>query len=397
MFRAAGRERRDLPPSGRNMEPMLQGCKVLDCTGRLGWLAGRLLADLGADVTRLEAPGADVSAAEWRALNVNKRILWADLSIPSGRHTLDELVGTADILIATPDAGSGDVERFDHARLCTLNSRLIVVAITPFGLTGPKAAWLASDIEIMAAAGAMSLAGEPEGMPLRVSAPQSYSWAGSQAAVGALMALAARWRTGRGQLVDVSAQAAVITALSHAPTFVDISGITPTRAGAYMTGRSVTGAKYRVFWPCRDGYINFILYGGAAGRRTNEQLVAWMQERGFDLGPLHAIDWAHFDPTRASQAEVEAMEIPIGRFLGSLTKREFLEGAHKREMLGYPVSNMADIATDPQLEARDFWRDIPKPGGRMERHCGAFVAVDGERPSLRHFADPQAEAPKRPS
>ena len=379
------------------MEPMLRGCEVLDCTGRLGWLAGRLLADLGADVIRLEAPGADVSSAEWRALHVNKRILWADLSVPSGRRTLDELVATADILIATPHAGSGDVELFDHARLGTLNSRLIVVAITPFGLTGPKAAWLASDIEIMAAAGAMSLAGEPEGMPLRVSAPQSYSWAGSQAAVGALMALAARWRTGRGQLVDVSAQAAVITALSHAPTFVDISGITPTRAGAYMTGRSVTGAKYRVFWPCRDGYINFILYGGAAGRRTNEQLVAWMQELGFDLGPLHAIDWAHFDPTRASQAEVEAMEIPIGRFLGSLTKREFLEGAHQREMLGYPVSNMADIATDPQLEARAFWQDIPKPGGRRERHCGAFVAVDGERPSLRHFPDPPAEAPKEPS
>ena len=379
------------------MEPMLQGCRVLDCTGRLGWLAGRLLADLGADVTRLEAPQADISSAEWRALNLNKRLLRADLSGHSGRRALDELAGTADILIATPHPGSGGVELFDYGRLSTLNPRLVVVAITPFGLTGPKAAWLASDIEIMAAAGAMSLAGEPEGMPLRVSAPQSYSWAGSQAAVGALMALAARWRTGRGQLVDVSAQAAVITALSHAPTFVDISGITPTRAGAYMTGRSVTGAKYRVFWPCRDGYINFILYGGAAGRRTNEQLVAWMQELGFDLGPLRGIDWAHFDPTRASQAEVEAMEIPIGRFLGSLTKREFLEGAHKREMLGYPVSNMADIATDPQLEARAFWRDIPKPGGRMERHCGAFVAVDGERPSLRHFPDPQAEAPKEPS
>jgi len=372
---------------------MLRGCVVLDCTGRLGWLAGRLLADLGADVNRFEADGADVSSAEWHALNVNKRLVRADLSVPGGRRMLEQLVASADILIATPEAGSE--EAFDHGRLSRINPRLIVVAITPFGLTGPKADWLASDIEIMAASGAMSLAGEPGGAPLRVSAPQSYAWAGGQAAVGALTALAARWRTGRGQLVDVSAQAAVITALSHAPTFVDISGITPTRAGAYMTGRSVTGANYRVFWPCRDGFINFILYGGAAGRRTNEQLVAWMRERGVELGPLATIDWARFDPTRASQVEVDAMEVPIGRFIGSVTKREFLEGAHQREMLGYPVSNAADIATDPQLEARGFWQDVPGPDGRSERHCGAFVVVDGARPPLVRPADEPGRRPRK--
>jgi len=364
------------------MEPLLQGCVVLDCTGRLGWLAGRLLADLGAEVTKLEAPDADTSSAEWRALNVNKRLVHADLYSRSGRGMLHELAATADILIATPQPGTPEAGLFEYARLAAINPRLIVTAITPFGLSGPKAAWLASDIEIMAAGGAMSLAGEPGGAPLRVSAPQSYAWAGSQAAVGALTALAARWTTGRGQLVDVSAQAAVIIALAHAPTFVDIAGTTPTRAGAFMTGRSVAGAKYRVFWPCRDGFINFILYGGGAGRRTNEQLVAWMRDAGIALGPLGGIDWARFDPTRASQAEVDAMEIPIGNFLGSLTKRQFLEGAHKREMLGYPVSNTADIATDPQLEARGFWQDLRGPGGTAERHCGAFVVVDGARPTL---------------
>jgi crotonobetainyl-CoA:carnitine CoA-transferase CaiB-like acyl-CoA transferase len=107
-----------------------------------------------------------------------------------------------------------------------------------------------------------------------------------------------------------------------------------------------------------------------------------MRERGFDLGPLGAIDWARFDPTRANQAEIDAMELPIGRFIGSLTKREFLEGAHQREMLGYPVSNTADIATDPQLEARGFWQDLPGPDGHNERHCGCFVVVDGVRPPL---------------
>jgi crotonobetainyl-CoA:carnitine CoA-transferase CaiB-like acyl-CoA transferase len=350
---------------------MLEGLKVLDCTDRLGWLAGRLLADLGADVTKVERPGADVRSADWRALNVNKRLAWLDPDVG-----LDRLAATADILFATA--------AYDYGRLSAINPRLILVAITPFGLRGPKAAWIASDLEIMAASGAMSLAGEPDGTPLRVSAPQSYSWAGAQAAVGALTALAARARTGRGQCVDVSAQAATIVAISHAPTFVDIDGTTPTRAGALMTGRSVKGARFRVFWRCRDGFLNFILYGGVAGRRTIAQLAAWMRESGAPLGALEGIAPARWDPTLATQDQVDALEEPIAAFFASVSKRQFLEEAHRREMLGYPVSTVADIAQDPQLVARRFWRDVVADGG-IERHCGCFAVIDGERPGLEPY------------
>lgn len=345
---------------------MLRGVRVVDATGRLGWLAGRLLADCGAQVVKLESPGADLASPHWRALNVNKRLSF---------QGLEEALGDADILLATPSPGQFEFFRSQSG------GKAVIVCITPFGMTGPKAGWLASDLEIMAAAGAMSLAGEPGGMPLRISAAQAYAWAGSQAAVGALIALQYQRKTGRGQLVDVSAQQAVIVALSHAPAFVDIAGTSPTRAGAFMTGRSVTGARFRVFWPCRDGWLNFILYGGAAGRRTNEQLVAWMREKGVAPGPLAAQDWAKWDPTVASQHTVDALEAPIMAFFASLTKKEFLAGAHAREMLGYPVSTVADIAADPQLAARRFWEDVPGRRG-TERHCGAFVIVDGERASL---------------
>jgi len=368
---------------------MLAGCAVLDCTDRLGWLAGRLLADLGAAVTKIEAPGARTASAEWRALNVNKRLVALDLEERDGAEGFDRMAGQADILLATPVPGGGDAERFGYARLARLNPRLVVVAITPFGLSGPKAAWRATDIEIMAAGGAMSLAGEPDSTPLRVSAPQAYGWAGAQAAVGALVALHHRAASGRGQLVDVSAQTAVITALAHAPAFVTVAGTTPTRAGAYITGRSVTGARFRVFWPCRDGFLNFILYGGAAGRRTNEQLVAWMRERGAELGPLAAIDWRTWDPTGVTQGEVDAIEAPMARFFAGVAKREFLDEAHRREMLGYPVATVADIATDPQLVARGFWQDVAGPDGAIERHCGSFAIVDGVRPVLA----PQAAGP----
>ena len=361
---------------------MLNGCAVLDCTDRLGWLAGRLLADMGADVLKLESPEAQLDGSDWRALNVNKRLQRLDLHEPAYQEEFDKLVAGADILLATFSPGGAQASLFDFKRLAAINSRLIVVAITPFGLAGPDAAWFATDIEIMAAGGAMSLAGEPDGEPLRISVPQSYPWAGSQAAVGALTALAARAQSGRGQLVDVSAQAAVVVALAHAPTFFDIEGVSPTRAGAFMTGRSVKGARFRVFWPCRDGHINFILYGGAAGRRTFEQLVAWMRSAGAALGPLADIDCSKWDPTRASQAEVDALDAPIAEFFASLTKREFLEEAHRREMLGYPVSSVADTSNDAQVQARGFWQEITAPGGEIERHCGCFVIVDRKRPAI---------------
>ncbi len=370
---------------------MLQTCRVVDATDRLGWLAGRLLADLGARVVKLEAPGAGLCSPHWRAYNVDKRLVRFDFDSELAARRLAELASEADILLATPGPGQSDL--YDYGRLAAANPALVLVCITPFGLTGPKAGWLASDLEIMAAGGAMSLAGEPGGTPLRVSAAQAYAWAGAQAAVGALIALYHRRATGHGQLVDVSAQAAVITALSHAPAFVDIAGTSPTRAGAFITGRSETGARFRAYWPCADGYLNFILYGGAAGRRTNEQLVSWMRSRGAERGALATQDWAQWDPTMATQAEVDALEAPIARFFATLTKREFLEGAHQREMLGYPVSTVADIAADPQLAARGFWQDLPGSAGGVERHCGVFVVVDGKRPSLVPDAAPVSRAP----
>jgi len=357
---------------------LLSDVLIIDATDRLGWLAGRVLADLGADVIKLEPPGSDRSRADWRAFNVNKRMLEVDLQASADRAQLDDLLRVADICLLTPSVSSASLD--PHA-LRENYPRLVVVAIRPFGGVGPRSAWKASDIELMAAGGAMALAGEPDGMPVRVSEPQSYSWAGAQAAIGALVALSHRDVTGLGDLVDVSAQASVVTALSHAPAFVDLLGLEPTRAGAFMTGRSIKGARYRVFWPCRDGYINFIFYGGVAGRRTNEQLVTWMRERGAELGALATIDWKSWDPTKADQSEVDAIEAPVAKFFARLSKREFLTEGHRREMLGYPVSTVADIASDPQLGARGFFQAV---GDAAERFCGSFAVIDGARPPLRH-------------
>ncbi|CAI10587.1 MULTISPECIES: CoA transferase [Aromatoleum] len=364
---------------------MLNAYRVLDLSNRTGWLAGRLLADLGADVIKVEARGATLDSPDWQAYNVNKRLLRLDLETPEGRLGFDRLIGGIDILIESATPGER-ARCLDPTRLRNLNRRLIHVSVTPFGSTGPRSDWLASDLELMAAGGAMSLAGEPDDAPKRVTVPQSYCWAGAQAAVGALTALLHRTASGEGQHVDVSAQAAVILALSHAPAFWDMEGTVPTRAGAYVTGRSIKGARYRAFWPCADGYLNFVLYGGPAGRRTNAQLIAWMRERGAELGDLAQIDWKRFDPRLATQEEVDGLERPIAAFFLGLTKREFLDQASRREMLGYPVSTMHDIADDPQLAAREFWHDMKTPNGESQRHCGSFAIIDQLRAPLRHEA-----------
>ncbi len=368
---------------------LLSSCRVLDLTDESGWVTGRVLSDLGAIVVKVDPPGVDRSATRWSAYNAAKEQLPLDITTPEGRECLDSLLTRADILLETAhpaDTSFGDA--LDPDRIAALCPRLVHVSLTPFGRSGPKSRWLASDLELMAAGGAMWLAGEPDGEPMRVSEPQSPGWAGAAAALGALVALAERGVSGVGQHVDVSAQAAVIPALAHAPTFSDLLGEIPTRAGAFVTGRSVAGARFRAFWQCADGFINFILYGGPAGRRTNLRLVEWMVDHGHDPGPLRLVDWEDFTPTNLAQDAVDALEEPIAKFFIGITKREFLEEAARREILGYPVSTMADIAADPQLEAREYWQELPTgENGTAERHCGAFVRVDGERPGADAGSD----------
>ena len=222
---------------------------------------------------------------------------------------------------------------------------------------------------------------------MRVSVPQAPMWVGAEAAMGALTALAYRSLTGRGQRVDVSAQVAVMSALAHAPAFWDLNRVNPERAGVFVTGRSVSGAKMRVMWPCKDGWINFIIYGGAAGRHTNQQLVAWMDEKGLAPDWLKEIDWSAFAVTSIAQPEVDRLEAPIGEFFGTVTKDEFLAGAIKRQMLGYPVATVADICRSPQLDARRFWQDVKAPvSGQTLKYPGGFAVVNGQRLQIRRAA-----------
>ena len=378
---------------------MLSPYRVLDLCGELGCLTGKILAELGADVVKVEPPGGDPfrktgpffkdephpeHSLSWIAYNSSKRGVTVDITSQEGRPLLLRAVEKADFLLESYPPGFLEKLGLGYERLREINPGLILVSITPFGQDGPYAAYRAGDLEVMALSGAMSLAGEPDGPPLRVTHPQAASWAGAEAAMAALIALFHRHASGRGQHVDVSAQCAAMSILAHAPVFWDMLQTNLSRAGAFMPGRNVHGAKMRVFWPVKDGWVNFIIYGGPAGLKTNRGLVDWMESRGGAPEPLKNMDWQAFDVTQATQQEIDGIEGHIGEFLRGVSKAEFLAGVTQREMLGYPVSTMEDIYRDPQLIARNYWQEVHHEGlGRALRMPGAFAKFSAGETGVR--------------
>ncbi len=353
----------------------LAGLRALDLTGQLGWLLGKILADLGAGVWKLDPPGGDPhrleppllegpagrAGAEWVAFNAGKRRLDLDLLTATGRRRFRELAATSDFVLDTAGPGTLEALGIGWPQLSERNPALVMTSVTPYGQDGPLAHASASDLELMAAGGAVWLTGDPDRPPVRVTQPQAGPWASAYAAIGTLIAHHHRRATGRGQHVDASAQCAILPMIVHAPCFWEMLGVNPVRAGAHLIGRNVHGAAMRNSWPCADGYITWAIYGGPAGRQSNRGLVEWMAEKGMAPDFLLEMDWDRFDVATVTPAEVERMEAAIEPFFRLVTKRDFLEQAHARRMLGYVVATAAEIAGDPQLEVREVWRDVQVP------------------------------------
>ena len=356
-------------------------------------MCGRILADLGADVVKVEPPGGeadrvqppfvgDVENSErsipWLAANVNKRGVTCDLASSEGRALFTRLVATARIVVESFPPG-----RLRGLGLEELVRDTIVVSITPFGQDGPLSGLPASDLEVTAASGSLWLAGEEGRPPVRTTQPQSPYWSGMYGALGALVAL----QSPTAQRVDVSAQAAMTTIHPPAALWWDIAREEHSRTGPFLLGRSNVGSRFRNLWACADGFVSFAIQGGPIGRHTGRMLAAWMAESGSLPAVIAAIDWTSFDNSTLSQAQVDALETAIAPFLAHLTKAEFFEGVVERKMLGYPVGDASDSLADPQLRARDFWHALsPAEGLPPLPFPGGFALFDGERPAVRRPA-----------
>ncbi len=374
-------------------EGLLAPYRVLDLTDERGWVCGRILADLGADVVKVEPPGGDPGRRRgpfyqdsphpdrslyfW-AFNLNKRGITLNLETEDGRELFRRLAAISDFVIESFEPGHLDSLGLGFGELGRLNPRLILVSIRAFGQDGPYARYRATDIVGMAMGGLMAISGDPDRPPVRISVPQAWLHAGAQAAAGAMIAHYYRQATGRGQHVDVSMQQAVIWTLMNETPFPlpDFYGFDLQRAG----GRRTTGRlTIRQIYRCRDGYVCLLILGGGPGTAFIRGLVALLEDAGVAPDWMREFDWETWDmatprwhPT--AQEDLEAIEAVVAEFCRQKTKAELYEAALKYGILLAPVNTVADLFANPQLAAREFWVEVEHPElGTRVTYPGPFI------------------------
>jgi crotonobetainyl-CoA:carnitine CoA-transferase CaiB-like acyl-CoA transferase len=374
---------------------MLSGLRVLDLTDESGWLAGKILGDLGADVIKIEPAGGDREGRRppflhgiadpehslaWLALNTSKRGITLDLAAPAGRSVFARLVATADALLESFAPGTLDAWGIGFAALRRAHPRLVHCAMTPFGQTGPHAGFRARDLVVVAMGGNALLTGDPDRPPLRCSMPTAYYHAAPEAVLGILMALQARESSGRGDFVDVSLHECQLASLLGAPGMHATAKNPPKRSGP-RTGRT------REIWPVRDGHVSFGLRGGAARVPGLRALVAWMDEEGLAPGWLRDYDWERFRPEALDGAELARLEDVFGAFFAVHAMRELYEGALARRVLLAPCNDAREVIEQRQLRERGLFvaLDYPELGAAIE-HPAFFARSSAHATAIRRRA-----------
>ena len=372
----------------------LTGYRALDLADEQGLLCGKILADLGVDVIKVERPGGDPTRgigpfAEnrptperslfWWAFNANKRGITLNLASPQGRDLFLCLARTADFVIESFTPGALERLGLAYHTLAQMNPRLILTSITPFGQTGPYAAYKATDLTVMAMGGSMFLMGEPDSPPVRIGYPQAFLHAGAEAAVGTLVAHYHRELTGEGQQVDVSAQTAVVWTLMNETAFPALHHTHLERDGTHV---SISGLRRQMIFPCQDGYVSYLMAGGAMGAPSFRALVAWMTEEGVAPAFMQEKDWDAWDfaelaaDRQRSQQELNAIADAMSQFFRRFTKAELYAQALRRRLLLAPVADMQDIRANEQLAARQFFVPVEQPEvNRRVLHAGPFAKL----------------------
>ncbi len=371
---------------------MLSDYRILDLTDDRGLIGGMILADLGADVIAIEPPAGNAARRRgpfadgsneggiedslvWQSYARGKRSAAIDLESEAGRAQFIELARTADAMIESADVGAMDTLGLGYDALSAVNPGLVHVAITPFGSSGPKAGWAATDITVAAAAGPMIQSGDKDRPPLRVGLPQTALHAGAEAALGVLMGLHERKRSGLGQFVDVSAQAAYAQATQ--------SGIIAAANNSGQFLRSAVGAalgplEIRLFWPCKDGHVAITYLFGAAIGPFTDRLMQYALEEGYCDQATRDKDWLNYTNLILSGQEPISEYLRCCDVVGALcadkTKAELFQVAQERRLLIVPVSTMDDLDENEHLAARSYWRDVERDGQTV-RFPGPFARL----------------------
>jgi crotonobetainyl-CoA:carnitine CoA-transferase CaiB-like acyl-CoA transferase len=385
----------------KKTEGLLSPYRALDLTDEKGLRCGKLLADLGVDVIKIEKPGGDPArrigpfyhdeadsekSLFWFAFNTNKRGITLDIEQPDGQAMFKELVRRVDFVIESFAPGYLDEIGLGYSKLEELNPGLIMVSITPFGQTGPYSNYKSPDIVSWAMGGIMHGTGDIDCRPLRISHPcQSYIHAASEAAAAAMVALQFRQMTGQGQQVDVSIQECVARITAWFQTcHWDMVKLRPSRGRQHVGDTPISVTR---FWRCRDGHISFHYFGGGSANERNTPLVRLIDAEGIADDFFTGFDWDALDMGTVAQDTITHLEAPIRKFFLTRSKSELMEEALKYRVMLCPVFTTEDIVKDLQLKARNFWVELQHPElGTSITYPGAFAHASKTPPIVSHRA-----------
>ncbi len=336
----------------------LQGLKVVEISVAMaGPYCGMMLADYGADVTKIERVGEGDESRKWApffggslshyfaAVNRNKKSLAVDIKNKSGAEIVRRLAADADVLIDNFRPGALDGAGLGYEALSALNPRLIYCSITGYGATGPLKNERANDVAMQAYAGGMSITGEAGRGPVKMGISVADIGAGMFATTGILMALQMRNATGRGQRVDTSLLEGQIAMLSYHFAAYFASGKVPERKGSSAQGL----VPYQAF-EAKDGWM----------------VVAVFTDRMWcDLCRAIGIpEWGEDPRFNSPQQRMIHREVIVGALTEIFAKEPIAVWQERLRPVGVPcnpVLAIDQVARDEQVRARDMIVEIDDP------------------------------------
>ncbi|MES3046515.1 MULTISPECIES: CaiB/BaiF CoA transferase family protein [Sphingomonas] len=344
----------------------LTGLKVVELARILaGPWAGQVLADLGADVVKIESPAGDDTrtwgppfidnpngtrdAAYFHAANRGKRSIVADFTTAEGQAIVRELIADADVVIENFKVGGLVKYGLDYAALTAINPRLVYCSITGFGQDGPYAPRAGYDFIVQGMSGIMDLTGEPDGAPQKIGVAFADIMTGLYSVIAIQAALAMRERTGRGQQIDMALLDTMTGVLANQAMNWFASGVSPTRVGnAHMNV-----CPYAVF-PTSDGW--FILAVGNDG-----------QFRRFcdAMGLPEMRDDPRFATNAGRLAFKDVLFAGIEAATSLVPKLELLARLEAVGVPAGPINTVAQAFDDPQVVARGMAIEVARPDGSL--------------------------------
>jgi benzylsuccinate CoA-transferase BbsE subunit len=359
---------------------------VLELANEKGVYCGKLFADMGADVIKIERPGGDCTRSIppfWEDspgpdrslfflyMNTSKRAVTLDITRPEGQALFRQLARSADIIIETFEPGYLSGLGIGYEALRADNPGVVFTSITGFGQTGPYRHFHSSDLVANALAGAMYLTGEAEDPPVVLAGSQAYTMVSAYAAVSSMIALYHSTLSGEGQWVDISVEDvnASVTHMCGVGKWLD-DRLIAKRMGTGLFASVPSGT-----YSCKNGLVYLMV-----NRPMHWKVLArWIHEV---TGNEVILDPMFEGPSSKRQPHRDLLDAYIADFASRFVVDDLYHEGQRRHLAFTPVNSAAAVANDPHLAARSYFVTVEYPGTGTLRYPGR--PVQARRDALGH-------------